>query len=527
MVEHHPSSPKDQSRIHQFGKKVFPGSFLDDDDRGVNLERRFLESRLEKFGNVGYIRYVLSENQSKGSVDQSEKWWIHLADRRWYSKIVTKRPRIPRTHSKAGTDRKERRFQWRVSTRRPNRRRWSKQRLLVDSRWLHLSSSHWTSSSTLCAEGKTFLIPMKYIVVSRSTHTETCRSCGKHGSVLSVGFIPRLRLCWRLWTLEINLRWSLVYFRKPNICLHQLDVQETNVSIPQFYRIWNHFFGCWIAHGWITCSRPLDVVIEVLHSTNNTARHAKLAQGDLCGTGDHSSNKTKTKTPTEKSKRGVDQLSNVDYVPTNAHSSQGESQLYILEDSEAVIKMIIKGWSPTMRQTRVQNPHGYAWLFDRINLEPKIQIKYVDTRNQLAVILTKGSLSRDDWNHHLRLFSIMNFSMYSCSHFSNFLSDPIGKQSAMSKRGQELTSSEGSPMAKPEPMVPAKARPVNLVLRSPWSARENPPQDLGYPINPVIILVQRDLYGPPKTQKLNVLKWGDRKMLEVQIVGNSAIRRKL
>ena len=43
---------------------------------------------------------------------------------------------------------------------------------------------------------------------------------------------------------------------------------------------------------------------------------------------------------------------------------------------------------------------------------------------------------------------------------------------------------EGSPMAKPKPMVPAKARPVNLVLRSPWSARENPPQDLGYPVNP-------------------------------------------
>ena len=28
-----------------------------------------------------------------------------------------------------------------------------------------------------------------------------------------------------------------------------------------------------------------DIVIEVLRSTNNIARHAKLAQGDLCGTG--------------------------------------------------------------------------------------------------------------------------------------------------------------------------------------------------------------------------------------------------
>ena len=35
------------------------------------------------------------------------------------------------------------------------------------------------------------------------------------------------------------------------------------------------------------------------------------------------------------------------------------------------------------------------------------------------------------------------------------------------------------------PMVPAKTRPVNLVWRSPWSARENPPQDLGYPVDTV------------------------------------------
>ena len=28
MVEYHPCSPKDQMRIHQFGKKVLPGIFL-------------------------------------------------------------------------------------------------------------------------------------------------------------------------------------------------------------------------------------------------------------------------------------------------------------------------------------------------------------------------------------------------------------------------------------------------------------------------------------------------------------------
>ena len=39
------------------------------------------------------------------------------------------------------------------------------------------------------------------------------------------------------------------------------------------------------------------------------------------------------------------------------------------------------------------------WLFDRINLDTEIQIKCIDTKNQLADILTKGSFTRDEWNH--------------------------------------------------------------------------------------------------------------------------------
>ena len=200
-------------------------------------------------------------------------------------------------------------------------------------------------------------------------------------------------------------------------------------------------------------------------------------------TGDHSIKKTKHQL--KERKRKVEQLSNVDYVPTNTHSSPGESQLYISEDNEVVIKMVIKRRSPTMRHVSRLHRVALEWLFDRINVEPKIQIKYVDTKNQLADMLTEGSFTRDEWNHLLRLFNTMSFSMFSCSHFSNFLSDPIGKQSAMSKRGQEATSSEGSPKAKPKTMVPAKTRPVNLVLRSPWSARVNPPQDLGYLVDSV------------------------------------------
>ena len=81
-----------------------------------------------------------------------------------------------------------------------------------------------------------------------------------------------------------------------------------------------------------------------------------------------------------------------------------------------------KGRSPTMRHVSRTHRVALDWLFDRTNLDSKIQIKCVDTKNQLADMLTKGSFTRDEWNR---------------------------KQSAMSKRGQEGTFREGSAMAKP------------------------------------------------------------------------------
>ena len=98
-------------------------------------------------------------------------------------------------------------------------------------------------------------------------------------------------------------------------------------------------------------------------------------------------------------KQGIDQYSDLDCVPTDTHCSQEASQLNFFEDNEAVIKMIIRGRSPTMRHVSRTHRVALDWLFDRVNLDPKIQLKYVDTKNQLADILSKGSFSRDESNH--------------------------------------------------------------------------------------------------------------------------------
>ena len=75
-----------------------------------------------------------------------------------------------------------------------------------------------------------------------------------------------------------------------------------------------------------------------------------------------------------------------------------------------MIKMIVKGRSPTMRHVSRTHRVAVDWLFDRINVDPKNQIKYIDTKNQLADILTKGNFTRDEWNHLLCLFNISHLS---------------------------------------------------------------------------------------------------------------------
>ena len=126
-----------------------------------------------------------------------------------------------------------------------------------------------------------------------------------------------------------------------------------------------------------------------------------------------------------KSYNKIDVMQDIDSVPSNVQSANRETLSYVFEDNEAVIKMIMKGRSPTMRHVSRTHRVALDWLFDRINLDPKIQIKYIDTKNQqLADILTKGNFTRDERNHLLTLFNISHFSSTTCI-------------AAMAKRAQE------------------------------------------------------------------------------------------
>ena len=52
----------------------------------------------------------------------------------------------------------------------------------------------------------------------------------------------------------------------------------------------------------------------------------------------------------QKSQGKINALNNIDRVPSNVQSLHREALLYVFEDNEAVIKIIIEGRSPTMRR---------------------------------------------------------------------------------------------------------------------------------------------------------------------------------
>ena len=91
-----------------------------------------------------------------------------------------------------------------------------------------------------------------------------------------------------------------------------------------------------------------------------------------------------------------------------------------------------------------------------------IQIKYIDTKNQLADILTKGNFTRNEWNHLLCLFNISHFISTVCSE-------------AMAQRLQQDSTEE---------RVTAKSRPMmNLIARAPSnlsSATSESPGKISY-----------------------------------------------
>ena len=122
-----------------------------------------------------------------------------------------------------------------------------------------------------------------------------------------------------------------MHFRKSHVRANKLDVQETDFSFAQLNRIRNHFLG---------------------NTTQNHDRTERpvVSTSEICSP-PHTTHKRK------QSRRVINDLDNVDCIPSNVQSSHQEGLLCVFEDNEAVIKMIMKGKKPH-DETCFQNPQS-------------------------------------------------------------------------------------------------------------------------------------------------------------------------
>ena len=190
-----------------------------------------------------------------------------------------------------------------------------------------------------------------------------------------------------------------------------------------------------------------DLIVSVLGNVSRVSDRSGQPESD-----DHKHHKSQKK---------IDVMEDIDAVPSNVQSARQEALLYVFDDNEAVVKMIITGRSPAMRHVSRTHRVALDWFFDRFNLDPEIQIKYIDTKNQLADILTKWNFTRDEWNHLLNLLTVGRFSSAAYT-------------AAMAERAQQGSGEE---------RVTAKSRPMkNLTARTPStvssSTSPNPGEDL-------------------------------------------------
>ena len=99
LVEYHPITAKDQSRIHQFGKKVLPGLFL-----GYALyaggiwKGDVLVADLEELETMGASDIYSKKTQCERGDTSQKARRIYLSNRRWTNQTSWERSRSENIH---------------------------------------------------------------------------------------------------------------------------------------------------------------------------------------------------------------------------------------------------------------------------------------------------------------------------------------------------------------------------------------------------------------------------------------------
>ena len=73
------------------------------------------------------------------------------------------------------------------------------------------------------------------------------------------------------------------------------------------------------------------------------------------------------------------------------------ARLVMIEDNDAVIKMLAKGRAPVLKHCSRTQRVDLDFLFEQLKDDPAILCRYIHTSHQIADILTKGVFTAESW----------------------------------------------------------------------------------------------------------------------------------
>ena len=174
----------------------------------------------------------------------------------------------------------------------------------------------------------------------------------------------------------------------------EVTVQETDFSFTQFYRSWNNLSRCRFTHGWNPSSWSLGFGFWSVSFSPNQFNNTK---GQVLGN-----------------------LSRDTRITKQWLKRSGKAEVQQWDTYPSTKELLLTGCLIEL-----------IWT-------PKIQVKCVDTKHQLADILIKGNFTRDEWNNLLYLFNISHFSSLLRSEFQlDQLHQNDGEKDARTGRRQQ------------------------------------------------------------------------------------------
>ena len=93
----------------------------------------------------------------------------------------------------------------------------------------------------------------------------------------------------------------------------------------------------------------------------------------------------------------------VDNVSRTIPLSSGQGRLLILEDNDAVLTMHRKSRAPLLRHVTRTHRVNLDWCLERLREDEGIYLRYINTKQQIADILTGDHLAHINGTHYYRL----------------------------------------------------------------------------------------------------------------------------